>query len=382
MAVINYLTKILFDDGALVSLADEVAQLKLKKLLLVTDPGVVACGLAQAAVDHLPQSVDVQWYDKTPANPTEAAVAQAAEQYRGTDRDGIIAVGGGSPLDLGKAAAVLAIHDGSIIDFSVASPHPLPITAQTAPVRAIPTTSGTGSEVGRAALIVASDGRKLAMISPHMLAKCVICDPELTQALPSSLIAATGMDAIAHCIEAYLSPDVNPPADAIALDGLSRAVRFIERATTDGGDRDARWHMMMAALQGGLSFQKGLGAVHALSHALGGLARPVLHHGTLNSVFLPAVLRFNADACVAKYGTLRAALGLGQHQDIGDYVAGLSRRLGIPSCLEAMGVSESSLAAMVPIAIADPCTQTNPRPPTPDDYGRLLVEAFTDQDVG
>ena len=125
-----------------------------------------------------------------------------------------------------------------------------------------------------------------------------------------------------------------------------------------------------------------MGAVHALSHALGGLARPVLHHGTLNSVFLPAVLRFNADACVAKYGTLRAALGLGQHQDIGDYVAGLSRRLGIPSCLEAMGVSESSLAAMVPIAIADPCTQTNPRPPTPDDYGRLLVEAFTDQDVG
>ena len=154
MAVINYLTKIIFDDGALACLAEEVARLELSKILLVTDPGVAKCGLADAVVDQLPRKVDVERYDKTPANPTEAAVADAANQFRNTDRDGIVAVGGGSPLDLAKAAAVLATHVGSILDFSVAVPVPKLISEHTAPVLAIPTTAGTGSEVGRAALIV------------------------------------------------------------------------------------------------------------------------------------------------------------------------------------------------------------------------------------
>ncbi len=376
MAVINYLTKIIFDDGALACLAEEVARLELSKILLVTDPGVAKCGLADAVVDQLPRKVDVERYDKTPANPTEAAVADAANQFRNTDRDGIVAVGGGSPLDLAKAAAVLATHVGSILDFSVAVPVPKLISEHTAPVLAIPTTAGTGSEVGRAALIVANDGRKLAMISPHMLAKCAICDPELTLGLPGALTAATGMDAIAHCIETYLSPEINPPADAIALDGLSRAVRFIERATSDGGDREARWQMMMAALQGGLGFQKGLGAVHALSHALGGLADPTLHHGTLNAVFLPAVLRYNANHCGDKYDKLCVALGANTKQDPADYIDQLNRRLRIPDSLKAMGVPASQLLPTVPIALADPCTQTNPRPPCAEDYVGLLTEAF------
>jgi 4-hydroxybutyrate dehydrogenase len=376
MAIIHYLTKIIFDDGAVASLAEEVARLELKKILLVTDPGVAKCGLAQAAVDQLPKPIDVERYEKTPANPTESAVAEAADQFRNTGRDGIVAVGGGSPLDLAKATAVLATHAGTILDFSVAAPNPKPISAQTAPVFSIPTTAGTGSEVGRAALIVAKDGRKLAMISPHMLAKCAICDPELTRGLPPALTAATGMDAIAHCIETYLSPEINPPADAIALDGLSRAVRFIERATADGNDREARWQMMMAALQGGLGFQKGLGAVHALSHALGGLADPVLHHGTLNAVFLPAVLRFNTDHCGDKYQGLRAALGIDAKQHPADYIAELNQRLGIPANLEAMGVPASQLPPMVSLALADPCTETNPRPPIAEDYVGLLDEAF------
>ena len=376
VAVINYLTKIVFDEGAISQLADEVAALGLKKTLLVTDPGLIACGLAERVTDQLPRGHDIERFDATPANPTEAAVRDAANHYKATERDGIIGLGGGSPLDLAKAAAVLATHEGSVLDFSLAAENPLPITERTAPVVAVPTTAGTGSEVGRAALIVAHDGRKLAMISPHMLAKCAICDPELTHGLSPDLTAATGLDAIAHCIETYLSPEYNPPADAIALDGLARAARSIERATFDGRDRAARTDMMMAALQGGLSFQKGLGAVHALSHALGGLPDPVLHHGTLNAVFLPPVLRFNAEFTEDKYDRVGSALGIEPGQNLAGYITDLNRRLGIPTSLQEMGVPASVLPQTIPIALADACTQTNPRPPTQQDYADLLEQAF------
>ena len=209
-----------------------------------------------------------------------------------------------------------------------------------------------------------------------MLAKCAICDPELTHGLPADLTAATGMDAVSHCIEVYLSPEINPPADAIALDGLSRAIQHIERATADGSDREARWQMMMAALQGGLGFQKGLGAVHALSHALGALAEPSLHHGTLNAVFLPPVLRFNAASCVDKYHNLRGALAIAPDDDPAEFIEILNRRLGIPGTLERMGVTAALLPPMVPAALADPCTETNPRHPVAADYARLLDQAF------
>ena len=376
MAVINYLTKIIFDEGAVGELATEVATLGLKKILFVTDPGLVACGLAKRVADQLPRNCDLEWFDDTPANPTEAAVRDAADQFRTSQRDGIVALGGGSPLDLAKAAAVLATHEGSVLDFSLAATTPLPITERTAPIIAIPTTAGTGSEVGRAALIVSNDGRKVAMISPHMLAKCVICDPKLTHGLSPHLTATTGLDAIAHCIETYLSPEYNPPADAIALDGLARAARYIERATTDGNDREARANMMMAALHGGLSFQKGLGAVHALSHALGGLPDPILHHGTLNAVFLPPVLRFNEKFVGEKYANLRTALGIPASADLAQHIADLNRRLGIPTTLQEMGVPSSVLPQTIPLALADACTETNPRPPTSQDYADLLNQAF------
>ncbi len=189
--------------------------------------------------------------------------------------------------------ALLATHPGPLANYAAILGGVPKITAATAPVVAIPTTAGTGSEVGRAALITLSDGRKLGFISPHLIPKAAICDPELTLGLPPRLTAATGMDAVTHCVETYLSPRFNPPAEAIALDGLARAVGSIERAVADGTDRTARQELMMAALEGGLTFQKGLGAVHALSHPLGGLKEPSLHHGTLNAVLLPAVLRFN-----------------------------------------------------------------------------------------
>src|SRR6185369_14289074 len=190
------------------------------------------------------------------------------------------------------------------------------ITDKAAPLIAIPTTAGTGSEVARGAIVIVDDGRKLGFHSWNLVPKTAICDPELTLGLPPLLTAATGMDAVAHCMETFMAPAVNPPADGIALDGLERGWRAIERATRDGSDRDARWNMMSASMQGAMAFQKGLGAVHSLSHSLGG-ANPKLHHGTLNAMFLPAVVRFNASAeSIVKERRLDR----------------MARAMGLPSC--------------------------------------------------
>jgi alcohol dehydrogenase class IV len=203
-----------------------------------------------------------------------------------------------------------------------------------------------------------------------------LCDPELTFGLPPLLTAATGMDAVAHCIETFLAPAVNPPAEAIAIDGLTRAAAHIERATRDGRDRDARWNMMMAAMEGALAFQKGLGAVHALSHPLGALHDLRLHHGMLNAVLLPAVLRFNRPNVGDKMARLAQAMGLGATADVAKTVAQLNARLGLPGGLKAMGVAREALPQIAQAAPKDHCHATNPRPATVEDYQRLLEESF------
>jgi 4-hydroxybutyrate dehydrogenase len=212
-----------------------------------------------------PQFLDV------PPNPTETAVEAALAVYKQDGCDGVVAIGGGSPIDLAKGVALLATHDGPLERYAaILGGLPL-IGPAVAPMIAIPTTAGTGAEVGRAALLTLNDGRKLGFISPYLIPKRAICDPELTLGLPAGLTAATGLDALSHCIETLFSPRYNPPAEAIALDGASRIWRNLERAAQNGGDLGARTELMMGALEGGLTFQKGLGAVHALSHALGGL---------------------------------------------------------------------------------------------------------------
>ena len=344
--------------------------------MLVTDQGIVAAGLADRVRAHLPKRDPLAVFDKTPSNPTEEAVAAGTELYRSYECDGLIALGGGSAIDLAKIIALMSTHTGSLPRYSVPENGGARITETVAPVIAVPTTAGTGSEVGRAALISMADGRKISFISTHLIPKIAICDPELTIKLPPQLTAATGMDALTHCVETFLSPAVNPPADAIALDGLERAASFIEKAVADGGDREARWQMMMASLEGGLTFQKGLGAVHALSHPLGGLRDPVLHHGTLNAVFLPAVLRFNADAAAGKYRALRAAMGLAAGDDLAAAVEELNQRLGLPASLADMGVPESVLPEIANAAVNDHCTATNPRSATASDYLALLEESF------
>lgn len=380
MARINYLSTIDFDHGAVEILENVLAELEMTRPLLVTDRGLVDNGLAGRVSETMAKYPPAEVFDATPSNPTEQAVCDAAAIYRDAGCDGIVALGGGSPIDLAKAAALMASHAGPLLQYAVNDSGSERITSAVPPIIAIPTTAGTGSEVGRAALIVMGDGRKLGFISPHLLPRRVICDPDLTLGLPAGLTAATGMDAVAHCIETFLSPAVNPPADAIALDGLRRAMANIEIAVADGDNRDARWQMMMAALQGGLCFQKGLGAVHALSHPLGALREPVLHHGTLNAVLLPPVLRFNASAVPEKYDALRAALDIASPgcstTDPADVIANLNERLGLPTRLGAMRVPEDVLPAIAKAGMLDHCTRTNPRAPTAAEYEALLHEAY------
>lgn len=376
MAQISYLTTIQFDHGAIRTLPDELAAIGVARPLLVTDKGIAAAGLLDKVYAVLPGGAGTPLFDDTPPNPTEAAVLAGVRAYRDSNCDGLVAIGGGSSIDLAKGIALMATHPAPLEQYAAILGGVAKISAAVSPVVAIPTTAGTGSEVGRAALITLDDGRKLGFISPFLIPARAICDPDLTLGLPAALTAATGMDALTHCFETFLSPRVNPPADAIALDGAARAARFIERAVHDGNDRDARWQMMMASLQGGLTFQKGLGAVHAMSHPLGGLKSPVLHHGTLNAVILPAVLRFNAGHVGDKYARLRGALGLAEGADLAAYVEGLNRRLGLPGSLGAMGVPESVLQRMVDGAVADHSSASNPRPVSRADYEALFIEAM------
>ena len=294
MAFIYYVTQIQFEPGAIKLLKQECERVGISRPLIVTDPGVKAAGILQKALDALP-GMTVAVFDQTPSNPTEAAVRAAVDVFKANNCDGLIAVGGGSAIDCAKGVAIAATHEGPLKTYATIEGGSPKITERVAPLIAVPTTSGTGSEVARGAIVIVDDHRKLGFHSWHIVPKTAICDPDLTLGLPPMLTAATGMDAIAHCMETFMSAAFNPPADGIGLDGLTRGWAHIERATKDGQDREARLNMMSASMQGAMAFQKGLGAVHSLSHSLGGV-NPRLHHGTLNAMFLPAVVTFNAVA--------------------------------------------------------------------------------------
>ena len=382
MALILYLTQIQIDFGAVRLLREECARIGINKPLVVSDAGVRAAGVLGAALTALgdwPHAV----FDQTPPNPTEAAVLAAAAMARAEGCDGLIAVGGGSSIDLAKGVAIAATHDGPLTTYATIEGGSSKITERVLPLIAVPTTAGTGSEVARGAILIVADGRKLGFHSWHLMPRAAICDPELTLGLPPMLTAATGMDAIAHCMETFMAPAVNPPADGIALDGLERGWGHIERATRYGSDRNARWQMMSASIQGAMAFQKGLGCVHSLSHSLGG-ANPRLHHGTLNAVFLPAVVMFNASAeSIQRERRLQRmahAMGLPACDEHGAAIAEAIRqmnaRLGLPTGLAALGVTEAIFDKVIDGAMADHCHKTNPRIATRTEYRDMLIASM------
>lgn len=374
MAFIYYVTQIHIDFGALAQLHSECARVGMRRPLIVTDAGVKAAGLlerAQAALGDLAAAV----FDATPSNPTEAAVRAAAAVYREAGCDGLIALGGGSAIDCAKGVAIAATHEGPLKTYATIEGGSPRITERVAPLIAVPTTAGTGSEVARGAILIVDDGRKLGFHSWHLVPKAAILDPELTLGLPPRLTAATGMDAIAHCMETFMASAFNPPADGIALDGLARGWAHIERATRDGQDREARLNMMSASMQGAMAFQKGLGCVHSLSHSLGGLD-PRLHHGTLNAVFLPAVIRFNAEAesmrKERRLDRMAHAMGVPAAADVAEAVRAMTERLGLPTRLRDLGVTPSQFDAIITGALADHCHKTNPRLASAEDYRGML----------
>ena len=382
MAFIFYLTHIHIGADSLQMLPSECERIGIRRPMIVSDKGVVAAGLVGRVTEKL-GGLACTLFDDTPSNPTENKVRDAADLFRATKCDGLIAVGGGSSIDLAKGVAILATHSGELKEYATIEGGSGKITDKAAPLIAIPTTAGTGSEVARGSIIIVNDGRKLGFHAWHLLPRSSICDPLLTLGLPPYLTAATGMDAIAHCIETFLAPAFNPPADGIALDGLERGWANIELATRDGGDIDARLNMMSASMQGAMAFQKGLGAVHSLSHPLGGLkidGKTSLHHGTLNAIVMPAVLRFNASAPSVvrekRIERLKRAMCLSADADIAEEVVQMCTRLGLPTRLGQIGVQREMFDKVIQGALVDHCHKTNPREASAEDYRAMLEASF------
>ncbi len=368
---IHYLSDISFAPGALSILPDLLQKFPILNPLVVTDRGLTSAGILERLGIGQPPV-----FDEIETNPSEASAVLGLDSFRKHACDGIVAVGGGSPLDCAKCIGLLVNHPQPLSDYAFLNGGLPRITGRKPPLIAIPTTAGTGSEVGRAALVSMNNGRKLAIISPHMIPSAVICDPSLTLGLPKALTAGTGMDALTHCAETFCSPRFNPVADAIALDGLARAYANIRTAVNQGSDLAARSEMMMAALQGGLTFQKGLGLVHSLSHPLGALPGKRLHHGTLNAIFLPHVLRFNMEACPEKMAILAQAIGVPKSSDLPNLIEKLISEIGLPNRLRDLGVLREEVEPLAKFAFQDHCSLTNPRPVTEAVCKQVYEEAL------
>ena len=374
---LNYFNKPHFENGAIEKISEVLKTHGIKNPLICTDPGLSSIGMTDKIRNLLSNELSPSFYEETPANPTEKAVNEALDLYKTNDCDGVVGFGGGSSMDLAKAVALMANHEGNVIDYSINEGGYGKIT-ETIPMIAIPTTSGTGSEVSVGAVIVMNDGRKLILASPHLMPNAAICDPELTAGLPPVLTAGAGMAALTHCIEAILSPINDPPAEAVGLDGVEKIVKeeSLIRACKDGQDKEARWNMMMASTEGAMAFQKGLGAVHSMSHALGANHELRLHHGTLNAVLLPTVLRFNQDCVGNKYSRIARAMGQDESIDLANEIEKFNQTIGIPNNLKEMGVTEDLIPSLVDHAKEDPSNLTTPRLPSQKEWEELFLEAL------
>lgn len=366
----NYPTPIRFGPGRVSELAEACTELGLQRPLLVTDGDLAALPVFEEIRAGL-KGLDHSVFSEVVANPDEGVITRGVEAYQSAGCDGVVAVGGGSPLDAGKTIALMVGQERPLFDFvDEGDNYKRVIAERVAPIVAVPTTSGTGSEVGRAAVITDSHKLKKLIFHPLMLPSRVIADPELTLGMPPRLTAAVGMDALAHNLEAFCSPVFHPMAQGIAVEGIRLIAGSLVKAYRNGKDLEARCDMLAASTMGAAAFQKGLGAIHSLSHPVGG--RYGLHHGTLNAVFMPYVLKFNREALGPKWGQLEQLL----EEDPLEWVLELRRVLQIPHTLAEMGLPEE-VVELAAEATLDPSASTNPRPVDEAAHRKLLEDAFS-----
>jgi alcohol dehydrogenase class IV len=365
-ALIQGFGRVRLGFGVLADLSAELAQHSIKRPIIATERRLVELGIAEKVRRHAP--ADAVLFDALPMQPTAAGAESLAAAYGESRCDGIVAVGGGVVIDMCKAAAVLT---GNPTPLQRYAGHPERIAEPIAPIVAIPTTAGTGSEVSRGAGIHPAPGeREFGVRGEPLLPRAALCDPELTLSLPPMMTAGTGLDALGHCIEGLLSPAVNPVVDAIALDGIRRIATYIERAVTDGQDREARWHMMLAAVEGGMAISKGLGCAHALSMTF---SDSPLHHGAIVTISLPVVMRFLAPAVQDKLSLVAEALGACEGQSAAGALAALNRRTGMPDTIRALGYRGNDHEALATFAAENYFNRGSPRVPSVDDYRAMIA---------
>ena len=375
----SYPTSIRFGLGRIGELAASCAALGIKNPLLVTDSGLAGSAMIGDAITDAAQAgLPVGLFSDVASNPTGSDVERGVQAFRESGHDGVIAFGGGSALDAGKAIAFMSGQTRPIWDFEdVGDNWRLADPAGIAPVVAVPTTAGTGSETGRAAVITdMATTTKKVVFHPAMMPGIVIADPVLTVGLPPHLTAATGMDALAHCLEAYCAPGFHPMADGIAAEGLRLVKDWLPAAVADGADLAARGHMLAAAGMGSTAFQKGLGAIHALSHPVGAVLGA--HHGLTNAVFMPYVMVFNRPAIEHRAARLAAYLGFANpsFEALLDWVLDLRRRFDIPETAADLGVTPERLDSLANMAAADPTAAGNPVPVGPAELQSLYEAAL------
>lgn len=370
----SFPTRILFGNGAIRELGKRALEIG-DQALIVTDAGVVKAGILDAVKRSLEEAgVGHATFDGVHPNPYEDDVAAGVARYHESGARFIIAVGGGSPLDVGKLVRLMVTHEPPLAQYDDAIGGDAKVVHPVPPMIAIPTTAGTGSEVGRSGVVtVRATGRKTVIFAPRLLANLAILDPELTVGMPPRMTAATGYDALTHCLEAWLSSGDHPMADAIALGGLELVARHLLQATRDGKDLDARGGMMKAAAMGAVAFQKGLGACHSLAHPLS--SEKGLHHGLANALCLPAVVAWNHEVVPERVERAARLFGVAGPA-LPDALRKLSRDLGLPAGLRSEGVTEADLDKLADLAFQDACHNSNPRPCTRDDLRRLYQQSL------
>ena len=379
--VMSFPTRIVHGKGAVKELGNELKRVKASKVLLVTDRGILQSGLLRFVAPELDRAgVPFVPFTDVDPNPTEKNALAGIEAYRAAGADAIVAIGGGSPLDVAKAIRLLVHHQPPLKQYDDATGGDALITSKQPPFIAIPTTAGTGSEVGRSTVLII-DGTKVVIFSPYLLADAAILDPELTVGLPAFLTAATGMDALTHNLEAYVAKGEHPLADAIALDGLRRIGKYLKKAVQNGKDLEAREQMLLGSAFGAIAFQKGLGAAHSVAHALSPVAGT--HHGLANSLVLPNVIDFNRSAAEERLADCAVALGADVRINAQErahllvkLVDDLRVACGLPRKLSQAGVRRDMIPLLVEKAMADACHKSNPRTCTEVDFERIINEAF------